>query len=60
VFYRVPELAVGHKPVRFHDLIANPKPRAVPPTPPTRGHPLGLERPPANRPWRTADQASST
>ncbi len=61
VFYRVLELAVGHKPVRYQDLIANPKPRAVPPTPPpTRGHPPSLERPPANRPWRTADQVSST
>jgi transposase-like protein len=61
VFYRVLELGVGHKPVRYQDLIANPKPRAVPPAPPTtRGHPPSLERPPTNRPWRTADQASCT
>ena len=61
MLYRVLELAVDHKPVRYQDLIANPKPRAVPPTPPpTRGHPPSLERPPANRLWRTADQASST
>lgn len=53
VFYRVLELAVGHHPVRYHDLIVDPQPRAVPPTPPqTRGHPPSLERPPANRPWR--------
>ncbi len=55
VFYRVLELAVGHEPVRYHDLVADPTPKAVPPTPPqTRGHPPTLERPPANRPWRTA------
>jgi transposase-like protein len=55
VFYRVLELAVGHEPVRYQDLIANPQPRAVPPTPPqARGHPPSLERPSANRQWRTA------
>jgi transposase-like protein len=55
VFYRVLELAVAHDPVRYHDLVADPAPKAVPPTPPqTRGHPPTLERPPANRPWRTA------
>jgi len=60
VFYRVLELAVGHQPVRYQDLIANPQPRAVPPTPPqAHGNPPSLERPPANRPWRTADQDSS-
>jgi len=60
VFYRVLELAVGHEPVRYQDLIANPQPRAVPPTPPqAHGNPPSLERPPANRPWRTADQVSS-
>ena len=60
VFYRVLELAVGHQPVRYQDLIANPQPRAVPPTPPqAHGNPPSLERPPANRPWRTADQVSS-
>ena len=55
VFYRVLELAAGHEPVRYQDLIATKRPRAVSPTPPqTRGHPPSLERPPANRPWRTA------
>ena len=40
VFYRVLELAVAHDPVRYHDLIATKRPRAVPPTPPqARGHP---------------------
>lgn len=55
VFYRVLELAVVHAPVRYKDLIATRRPRAVPPAPPgARGHPPSLERPPANRPWRTA------
>jgi len=55
VFYRVLELAVAHNPVRYQDLIASQQPREVPPTPPTRrGHPPTLERPPADRPWRTA------
>jgi hypothetical protein len=36
------------------------RPRAVPPVPPqVRGHPPSLERPPANRPWRTPDRDSS-
>ena len=55
VFYRVLELAVAHDPVRYQDLIASRRPRAVPPSAPqARGHPPSLERPPANRPWRTA------
>jgi transposase-like protein len=53
VFYRVLELAVAHHPVRYQDIIATERPRAVPPVPPAgRGHPTSLERPPANRPWR--------
>jgi transposase-like protein len=60
VFYRVLELAVAHDPVRYQDIIASQRPRAVPPAPPqARGHPPSLERPPANRPWRTADRDSS-
>jgi len=55
VFYRVLELAVAHGPVRYQDLIASQRLRAVPPAPPqARGHPPSLERPPENRPWRTA------
>ena len=55
VFYRVLELAVAHEPVRYRDLIARKRPRAVPPGPPQPGgHPPSLERPPANRPWRTS------
>ena len=46
VFYRVLELAVAHDPVRYQDLIATKRPRAVLPTPPqARGHPPSLERP---------------
>ena len=53
VFYRVLELAVGHAPVRYGDIIAGRRSRAVPPTPPrTRGKPPSLDRPPAKRPWR--------
>jgi transposase-like protein len=60
VFYRVLELAVAHEPVRYQDLVATKRPRAVPPTPPkARGHPPSLERPPANRPWRTAGSDGS-
>lgn len=59
VFYRVLELAVAHNPVRYRDLIVDPKPRGKPPVPPrTRGRPTSLERPRANRPWRIADLAS--
>ena len=54
VFYRVLELAVAHDPVRYQDLIATKRPRAVPSAPPQgRGHPPSLERPPAKRPSRT-------
>ena len=31
VFYRVPELAVGHSPVRYRDLVANPQPKRIRP-----------------------------
>lgn len=56
IFYRVLELAVGHHPVRYKDLIVDPEPKKAPPVPPgSWGHPPTLERPPANRPWRTAD-----
>lgn len=55
VFYRVLEFAVSHEPVRYKDLIATQRSRAVPPTPPKgRGHPQSLERPPEHRPWRNS------
>jgi len=60
VFYRVLELAVGHDPVRYKDIIATDRPRREPPTPPqTCGHPPSLDRPPANRPWRTLGRDDS-
>jgi len=56
VFYRALELAAGHDPVCYHNIVAGKRPRKTPPTPPTaRGHPPSLERPPAERPWRAAD-----
>ena len=55
-FYRVLELAAGHDPVRYHDLIASQRPGAAALEPPrTRGHPLSPGRPRANRPWRAAE-----
>ena len=55
VFYRVLELAVGHHPVRYRDLVANPQPKRRPPIPPgERGHPPSLHRPRAARPWRAS------
>ena len=56
VFYRVLELAVGHDPVRYRDLVVDPRPKATRPVPPgTGGHPPSLDRPRAARPWRAAD-----
>ena len=56
VFYRLLELAAGHDPVRYRDIVAGKRPRKIPPVPPAvRGHPPSLERPPAQRPWRAAD-----
>jgi transposase-like protein len=56
VFYRLLELAAGHDPVRYRNIVAGKRPRKIPPTPPAkRGHPPSLERPPAERPWRAAD-----
>jgi len=53
LFYRVLELAVVHSPVRYKDLVATPRPRRTPPSPPMRcGHPPTLERPSRARPWR--------
>lgn len=53
VFLRVLELAIGHDPVRYRELVADPAPKHIPPVPPQqRGHPPSLDRPPAARPWR--------
>ena len=60
VFYRLLELAVGHDPVRYRDLVASQlRLRAPSAPPPSRGRPPSLERPPAGRPWRGPDLASS-
>ncbi|MDP3972901.1 MAG: transposase [Candidatus Nanopelagicales bacterium] len=49
----VHRVAVTHEPVRYRDLVADPKPKRVTPPPPTRrGHPPSLDRPLADRPWR--------
>jgi transposase-like protein len=56
VFYRVLQLAAAHEPVRFKELVANPgRHKTTPPVPPrTHGRPPSLDRPQAQRPWRTA------
>ena len=54
VFYRVMELAALHDPVRFRDLIAARKPHRVPAAR-GWGHAPSLDRPAANRPWRTGE-----
>ncbi len=59
VFYRVLELAMSHDPVRYRDLIADPRPTGKPPRARGAGHPPSLDRPATNRPWRTADLPSS-
>ena len=55
VFHRVLELAVGHEPVRYRDVIVDPRPKAHPPVGGAGwGHPPSIDRPSANRPWRAA------
>jgi len=55
VFYRVLELAAGHDPLRYDDILATRKPRSQPPQRRGTGHPPTLDRPAAARPWRTAE-----
>lgn len=60
LFFRLLELAVGHDPVRYRDLIHTRRPTRTPRPPPgARGKPASLERERAARPWRTA-QPSGT
>ncbi len=60
LYYRVLELAVAGKPLRYADLIAARRPRGQPPRAAGgSGHPASLDRARANRPWRIADQPSS-
>jgi transposase-like protein len=54
VFHRVLQLAIGHEPVRYRDLVVNPQPKKRPATGGGSGHPPSLDRPPAGRPWRDA------
>jgi len=60
VFYRVLELAVGHGPVRYRELVKHPRPRPSrrPPSR-TRGRPPSLQRQAADRPWRLGGQLGS-
>ncbi len=51
LFYRVMELAVGHDPVRFSDLLVNTHNRTAP-SARGWGHPPSLDQPTADRPWR--------
>jgi len=60
VFFRVLQLAMQHAPVRYRELIVNPRPGSVSPTPPTaRGQPPSLERPHPDRPWRRGTDANA-
>jgi transposase-like protein len=62
VFLRVLQLAVGHDPVRYRQLVAHPRPKKNRPARPgRRGQPPSLDRPRAERPWRQAmsDQVGS-
>jgi len=58
VFYRLMQLAVGHDPVRYRDLILQPTPGSKKSHPPgSRGRPQSLERNGVGKPWRApADQ----
>jgi transposase-like protein len=61
VFLRLLELAVDHDPVRYRDLVQDPRPKKTPPRPPLqRGHTPSVEQPPANRPWRRRPAPPST
>jgi transposase-like protein len=56
VFYRVLELAVRHRPVRYSELKKTHRKRRRPPKPPGEyGHPPSLDRPKAKRPWRRSN-----
>lgn len=55
LFLRVLQLAVGHDPVRYRNLVARSRPKKARPAPPeNRGHPPSLDRFRATRPWRHA------
>ena len=55
LFYQLMSQAVLHGPVRYRELVVNPRPKKRPATPPgSRGRRAILESPPARRPWRRA------
>jgi len=55
VFHQLMQLAVGHEPVRYSDLVVARRPKRKPPAGRAGwGHPPSLERPPGNRPWRAS------
>lgn len=59
LFYRLLQLAVEHDPVRYRQLVVNPRAKKVPPLPPgQRGHPPSMDRPRADRPWRGVTRQS--
>ena len=54
LFYRLMQLSAGAPPVIYRQLVANPRPKRVPPTAPTgpRQRPGSLALTPPGRPWR--------
>ena len=60
LFYPVIELAIGHDPVRYKNLVRNKRPRKMPPRPPgATGRPPSIDRPTADRPWRSPGKTYS-
>ena len=59
LFYRVMELATGHEPIRYDDILANRKPRGKAPATRGSGSTPSMEGPAANRPWRTTEMQLS-
>lgn len=60
IFLRALQLAVDHDPVRYRQLVKQPKPREIPPRlPGMTGHPPSIERPRAERPWRHSSEHKS-
>lgn len=48
VVYRILRLAIAHDPVRYRNLVANPRPKTRPPTPSGRPGKSAEHGPPAN------------
>ncbi len=58
VFHRLLQLAVGHEPVRYSELIAEPSPNGRRPGIGGQLRTLSFERAPAHRPWRSESSSS--